>query len=219
MKSVSPTLKVERRWVSEHLVLTHKHQLGWVGVGVAIALQPPRGSGPSAVASVPPHSPLTDGVLSHGSGSPLGWNGGRPLGDASMAELLKKERDLSAMKELRRVFSVNEAEPAHHAKVRVSEGRLVPPPPCLDTSPVPMATREVLTHWTRADGKQLCCRSGTAVKLLWPENFAIWALYRPSRNRHWQSPAGPTQSFPALGWAENDRCGSRWTFSTRSRWN
>jgi hypothetical protein len=57
--------------------------------------------------------------LSFGTGSPLGWNGGRPLGDTPMAELLKKERDLRQMKELRRVFSVLEAEPAHHAQVRM----------------------------------------------------------------------------------------------------
>jgi len=55
--------------------------------------------------------------LSFGTGSPLGWNGGRPLGDKPMAELLKKERELSQMKELRRVFSVVEAEPAHHEQV------------------------------------------------------------------------------------------------------
>jgi hypothetical protein len=49
---------------------------------------------------------------------------------------------------------------------------------------------------TRADGKQLCGRPGTAVKLLWPavipalagEHLAIEAPINAIRNRHWQSP-------------------------------
>jgi hypothetical protein len=84
---------------------------------------------------------------------------------------------------------------------------------------------DVHAQHSRADGKQLCCRPGTAVKLLWPavnsalagENLAIEALYRPeqlSETGTDRAAAGTTKSFPtALGhsasvqglvWCETD---------------